>query len=377
MILFSFADAASPTPPSGGSAGTGSPGSPGAPAGSAALQARREQGAQRPPGDPVSGQPLPEEEEKDDADVGKEVRAVLMNILPWGISFLLHVGLFILAIFIVWSTIKNLEAEQPIIPSVRLSENPGAQLTQTQQKIQQQSSAKRSLTKTQEQSTITNQKVKLDSRLIGVAGGSAGAKANPFGGNVGDAGPFGASFYGAGGNARHIAFLIDASGSLIDTLPFVIGELKRTVNDLTDAQTFTVIFFQAGKPIEVPRPGLKKADAKTKEFVLNWIDTKAGNVVPQGRTSPIEAIKLALRYKPQLLYILSDNVTGRAQYELSQAEVVAEVKKANAGGTKINTIQFLYKDPLESYGMQPTLELISKESGGVYKFVSADELGIQ
>ncbi len=336
--------------------------------------------ADAPSSQPAQPQPPVEEqllEEEEKEDVGKEISAVLSTMLPWGISVLLHVGILILAIFIVWTTVKQVQEEAPIVPSVRLSERPGAQLSQSQQKVQQQSAAKRSLTKSTENSQVTNQKVKLDSRLIGVAGGSAGAKANPFGGNVGADGPFAVGFIGGGGNARKIAFIIDASGSLIDTLPFVIQELKKTINDLSDQQSFAVIFAVDGHVVEMPPSGLTPATPEMKEKAMAWMDPRAGNVVPRGLTDPVPAVIQALRYRPDLLYILSDNITGRGHYERDQKELLAEIERANSAGTKINTLQFLYKDPLEAYGFQPTLKVISDKSGGVYKLVDAGELGLR
>ena len=90
----------------------------------------------------------------------------------------------------------------------------------------------------------------LETRVLGAVGGASG-KSSPFGtGVVGSGGPFQSSLYGNGGNAKRIAYLIDASGSLIDTLPFVIMELKRSISGLSDKQSFCVIFFQGEDAIE-------------------------------------------------------------------------------------------------------------------------------
>jgi len=146
---------------------------------------------------------------------------------------------------------------------------------------------------------------------------------------------------------------------------------------LNEAQAFTVIFFQGDKAIEAPPRGLKKATPQTKQRVMEWIDPISGNIIPAGGdTDPVPALKQALRYKPQLLFMLSDNITGRGKYELIQKSFIAEVNKANVAATKINTIQFLYPDPLTRYGFKGTLELVAGESGGIYKFVDGRELGI-
>lgn len=128
------------------------------------------------------GEPIEEEttvEEKE--TVGDEVNAVLLSLMPWGISVLFHVGLVLLAIFVVWSTIDPLKQEEEvIIPIARLSVTPGAPLTMktTKKKIK---SKQRVMTKSVRQ-TPTNLSNKVDAKipLIGARGGSPG-KASPFG----------------------------------------------------------------------------------------------------------------------------------------------------------------------------------------------------
>lgn len=321
---------------------------------------------------PASGEPIDEfDEEEEDS----EVAAVMGDIAPWAVSIVLHAALVLIAIMVVWITIDEVEEEEPIIPIARLSEKPGAPLKmKTTKTPTKTSSSKRTVTKSKKVTNKITSKVKADMSLIGVAGASE-SKASPFGTSVGAGGPFKAGFFGQGGNAKRIAYVVDASGSLLDTLPFVILELKSSISKLSDAQSFTIVFFTQDKPLEAFRPGLKPATSDNKANVLKWLEE--GHVVPQGQASPLEAVKRALGYKPDLIFLLSDNITGGGRFELAQSQLLAEVKKSNKNKTKINTIQFLYPDPLGKIkGMRPTLEMISLESGGLYKFVSGRELGI-
>jgi len=335
------------------------------------------------PTDPAVQDPALEEEE--DPSVGEEAGAVVMALLPWGVSLLLHAALVLLAIFIIWAVISVEEEEELIIPDVRMSKNPGAPLTMKQMEQVKPSSARRSVTRTTTptQTSSVTTKVNLKTPLIGVAG-SAGGKSSPFGTTVGEGSGFNANFFGSGGNAKSIVFVVDASGSLLDTFPFVILELKKTINSLSEKQSFTIIFFQGDKAVEVtaPRAGMKPATAETKQRVIEWIEPASNNIQPMGGTNPLPGIQKALSYRPQLMYLLSDNVTGGGTgatiYEIEQQKLLNEVKRANAGGTKINTIQFLYPDPLEGVaGKHGTLQQIADASGGIYKFVSADELNIR
>jgi hypothetical protein len=323
---------------------------------------------------PVDPNAVAEEEEEDHEP--SEVAAVLSDLAPWAISILVHGALVILAIFIVWITIPKVTDEEPIIPMARLSKNPGAPLSmKTTQKLSKASSSRRTVTKSQEKVTNLTSKVKLNTQLIGVRGGTSG-KASPFGTAVGTGGPFSAGFFGSGGNARKIAYIVDASGSLIDTFPFVIIELQRSIGELSEEQAFTIIFYQGNKVIEFPPPNqLKKADTQNKQRVLQWLSEHP--VTPVGQANPVPALKQALRAKPQLVFLLSDNITGEGQYEVMQKSLLDEIRKANVAGTKINTIQFLYPDPLTKFGMKGTLDLIAAESGGIFKFVDARELGIE
>ncbi len=341
----------------------------------AEIKARRKHSSDDAKGSSPTDSELTLDEEKE--ELGDEINAVLLSLLPWGISILFHVGLVLLAIFVVWSTIEPLnQDEEVIIPIARLSVTPGAPLTMktTKKKIK---SKQRVMTKSIRQ-TPTKLSSQVDAKipLIGASGGAPG-KASPFGTTVRTDSGARATLYGSGGNAKRLAYIIDASGSLLDSMPFVINEIKRSISQLSDKQTFTVIFFQGEEAIEIPPPGLKKATSENKQLVINWIDMDSGNVVPKGRSNPVKAVAAALRYKPQLVFLLSDNITGQGQYEMNQKRLLAEIKKANTANTKINTIQFLYPDPLVKVGLKPTMELISESTGGIYKFVDGRELGIQ
>jgi len=350
------------------------PGAPGAPGSSGPAK------DPKAPKDPNA--PKDELLEEEEEETGGEVASVMGDLAPWAMSILIHAALVLIAILWVWATLKQeTEEEEPIIPIARLSDKPGAPLTmKTTTQPQKTSASKRSVTKSEKVTEKVQSKVKADSSLIGVAGG-ADSKASPFGNAaVGVGGPFKAGFFGSGGNAKRISYIIDASGSLMDTLPFVMSELKRSINGLSEQQSFTVVFFgDGGKVTEIPPPGLKPITSDTRTNAFKWMDIEEGNVVPGGQAGhgPLDALKKVLSYKPDLIFMLSDNITGQGRYEITQATLRGEIKTANKNKTKINTIQFLYPDPLVKIpGMRPTLEVISQDSGGLHKFVSGKELGL-
>lgn len=328
---------------------------------------------------PQAPQGQPPEEEFDESSVKDEVNDVVTNIMPWLISLLLHVAVIIVALVVVWGLEVQLSEEKVIVPDIRLGDNPGAPIAVSQQQEQQTSSSRRtnSRTKVQTRSTVTTTE-KADMSEIGVAG-AVQASANPFGigPNVGDG--FNVGLFGNGGNARSVSFVIDSSGSLLDTMPFVINELKDALGKLHPKQTFTIVFFQDGKVVEcnAPRAGLKPATKENISKALEWLDGNA--VSPAGRTDPTEAVKRALRYEPEMLILLSDNIVSNRQFGLNPPDLITLFTdpQINKRPTVINTIQFLYPDQAEEYGERPTMEIISDKTGGKYKFVSAKDLGIQ
>ena len=54
-----------------------------------------------------------------------------------------------------------------------------------------------------------------------------------------------------------------------------------------------------------------------------------------------------MRYRPELVFLLSDNITGRGKYEVDRADLLSMIDGANKDRkTKINCIQFIHPDSL-------------------------------
>ncbi len=304
--------------------------------------------------------------------------ATVTRLMPWGFSLLLHTGLVLLALFVVWSTVILTSDEQIIIPTARLSATPGAplQLKQTE-RLKTDPLARRTVSPIRKQAPIQMQTNPIsDASLVGVLGASG--EANPFEAALAGGGELRAQFLGSGGNARRIAFVIDASGSIVGEFPFVIRELQRSVNQLSSRQYFTVIFYQGNDVKEVPPMGIdaKRATITMKEAVNRWLSPDQNNIELGGSSNPVRALRRAFSYEPQLIFLLSDAITGQGQYEIDQRKLLDEIDRINRAGTKINTLQFLQEDPLVKAGLKSTMEQIATRSGGVYTFVSEKDLNI-
>lgn len=180
-----------------------------------------------------------------------------------------------------------------------------------------------------------------------------------------------------GGGAKEIVFVVDASGSMIGAFPVVLAELTRSLTNLSPAQSYSIIFFQKEDALVAPPLGtLAPATNEQVRKTLSWVRE---NVVPSGRSNPMRALERALALQPQVIFLLSSNITGSGQYEVDLEELLGNLDQLNPidtrtarRRTRINCIQFLDPDPLDA------LREISQRHGGAkgYRFLGRSELGL-
>jgi len=222
-----------------------------------------------------------------------------------------------------------------------------------------------------------------DLGVIATAGSRLSASDFAPRGNAGGGGGGGTSggvqFIGlrAGSNARDIIYVIDASGSMIPTFQFIVDELARSLDQLTEDQRFAVVFFQRNEALWAPPANtLTAATTAEKRRVIAWIREK---VIPAGRSNPLGALESALAVRPQAIFLLSSNITGSGEFEIDQADLLAMLDRLNpanaesgARPVQINCLQFIETDPLG------TLQKIAEAHGGPtgYRSVSRADLGL-
>lgn len=187
----------------------------------------------------------------------------------------------------------------------------------------------------------------------------------------------GASFLGVRTtNAERIAYVIDASGTMIAYIQLIVRELARSLDALSPEQSFGIVFFQRSEALAVPPRRLVPATETHKRRALSWIED---NIIPAGISDPVAAFEAAFAMQPEVIFVLSANITGAGIYEIDQADLLARLDELNpeAPGigrrpTQINCIQFLDPDPID------TLRVIADRHGGEngYRFLSRQELGI-
>lgn len=331
--------------------------------------------------------------------LGAETRTMrrVKRVVPWVISIGVHVALLVVGIFIPWSVKMLLEEEETPAVIIADFEN----LTPLEMAVETSTDVIETQTQFEDRSETVLEHLEVEDTPQPIEPLTDAAPAPAFDPDTALA-PFtpraedlAVSFGGLhGSNARHIVYVVDASGSMLTYLPVLVDELSRSIDRLQAVQSFRVILFQANEAIVVPGPDdpedanrrrgggleLLSATERNKLFVLDWMDLDSGNIRARGKSNPLAAIRLALdgvTPKPDVVFMLSTDITGVGEYEIDQQELlqmIARLNRDRRGNPKslIKTIQFIYEDPLE------TLRLIAEAHGGPdgYRFLSREQLGL-
>lgn len=282
-------------------------------------------------------------------------------LLVWLISITLHgVGLLIMFLVVFPYTSKGdddvpvsrvdmigpLDAKNVVTP-------PAPELTDTSRKADPLARLKPKPSEDLSELAVAK---KPELSIIGIGSGGADFSKHGLTAGAGE----GPSFFGLGGSergVREVVYVVDRSGSMMYTFPYVKEELTRSINRLRRSQKFHVVFFNAGPPLENPPRKLVSAIRAQKEAFFRFLRT----LNAEGSTHPERAMRLALGLKPDLIYMLTDG-------EFDE-RLIERLNRWNEDRkVKIYTIAFL-----DSSGAE-LLRQIAYEHGGEFRFVSEHDL---
>ncbi|MCH2161886.1 MAG: hypothetical protein MK085_08445 [Phycisphaerales bacterium] len=176
--------------------------------------------------------------------------------------------------------------------------------------------------------------------------------------------------------ARRVVFVVDASGSMIGAFSSVLSQLEDTLLALDPRQAYGILLFQRSDWIETPPPGrLQPAEHRAVGTSIAWIRS---NVIPEGRSNPTAALRRAFALDPDVIFLVSTDITGSGEFEINTTELLAELDALNPRDRHghrpvgIRCIQLLDPDPLE------TLKTIAGEHGGPegYAFIDRSRIGL-
>jgi len=299
---------------------------------------------------------------------------------PWVVSAVLHIGLIALGLIITWTVILAQEADPPrkiIADFNAVTYEPIVEFQETE-------------LETSLETAVPAPAVPRPPAIEAAPLGSTTELTSPAGIES-----FDELFASADGtmpviefagsrasNANRIVYVIDASGSLTSYLQIVLEEMFRSLRQLDERQQFAIIFFQQERALPVPPRGrLQKATDGAVGRAIDWINAGT-NVVPGYGSNPLAALELAFDLHPEVIFLLSDSITGSGAYEVDRAELLDALEELNPvvdapsgrRAVQVNCIQFLAEDEDRLGTMRSIAELHGGEGG--YKVFDREAMGL-
>ncbi|MBT3198531.1 MAG: VWA domain-containing protein [Phycisphaerales bacterium] len=311
------------------------------------------------------------EELEDEQEEGDMVMTIMANSMPWIISIFFHVGLAMLFFMVIMIAAVPDTIDPVTIPSATFSEKPGSTVShgrtsKVNKATQRHRKVKAAGESTRELEVPNEGKTGEATTLIGASAGAGGGELAAFGMTDGGGGPR-LGMYGTGGNAHHVVYLIDRSGSMFDTFDAVKKEIGNSVGQLNPVQDFHVIMFADGDPLE-KQPRALTPPSDTYKFALaEFLDT----VIAESTTNPVKAINRAFdvlakanKNPGKIIYMLTDGAFP------DNTEVLTTIRARNGRrDVLINTFLYGNQQPVA----EKVLTTIAEENGGKYRYVSPDE----
>jgi Mg-chelatase subunit ChlD len=168
---------------------------------------------------------------------------------------------------------------------------------------------------------------------------------------------------------RSIVFVIDRSGSMVDSFDYLKNAIVDAVSGLRPSQNFHIIMFGGDTPIEMRGKKLVPATAGNMRVAGELLeDTNA-----QGETDPKPAIKRAFEVLAgpdakgdKLIVFLTDGDFGG-----DNEKVLTMIKELNPD-REVMISPYLYSEHETKAGKE-LLEKIAQDNGGKYKFFCTNE----
>ena len=189
-------------------------------------------------------------------------------------------------------------------------------------------------------------------------GGGGGAEGGSGGGSGGGIGP-GTEFFGAREHAGSFAYVIDCSGSMAtrNALDVAKRELLASLDQLPPDAQFAVVFYNLRATVFADDLGHHSLMAATEAHKAR-VRAQLAEVVPDGGTDHMLALRAALKMQPEVIFFLTDA-------DLMTNGDVTEIL-AERGSTRIQAVEFGRGADLGTTG---PLRRLATSTGGAYRYL--------
>jgi hypothetical protein len=186
-----------------------------------------------------------------------------------------------------------------------------------------------------------------------------------------DSGAATTTVFGVSGSGSRFVYVFDRSDSMNGfggrPLRAAKSELLRSLQSLTDRQRFQIVFYN-DKPTPFRIEGMPAQLIAGEDSYLARAEQYVNSVAAFGGTEHNDAIKLALRMSPDVIFFLTDARIPR----LSSAQLQVIQDRADRSGTTIHAIEFGAEPvaPADSF-----LRDLAAMNNGQYQYVDVRQLG--
>lgn len=174
------------------------------------------------------------------------------------------------------------------------------------------------------------------------------------------------TFEGMEIDASEILFLIDKSGSMLETMDALRAKLLSAIDNLPEDRRFQVFFFSTGAPKELPPGKLLEPTDENKKKMKEFLKT----IECTGSTDPLPALTRALTVlsagaqgKTKAIVLLTD---GR----FPNNEKIEQLLRSRNPGKLIKVYTVLWGE--KEKDAAAFLEKLAKEFGGKFKIVAEE-----
>jgi hypothetical protein len=177
-------------------------------------------------------------------------------------------------------------------------------------------------------------------------------------------------FFGAAAvEGSRFVFVIDRSSSMETNraLELAKTELVRCLDTLPRTTQFQIVFYNTeAKLLNLGGTQLRPAS----EYYVRKAREQITQIAAQGGTNHVSALALALKLRPDVLFLLTDA-------ERFDEKPIHELTRTKVGGrhmlrTAIHIIQFTHGSP---HAPEPSIERLATANGGLYRLIDTTAIG--
>ena len=295
--------------------------------------------------------------------------------LAWSLSIVAHLGILVFAFMITWSVVRT-PADRPIVVVAA----PGARPEYRPVKMTQQSRMSAPIPDSMQRRSEVEPASSDDIRSLLAGDLEVPEDARPAADL--DSMPLPSISFGGvkGPMAERIALVVDASGSMIGAFPAVVDEIERTLRAMDSRQTYEVLVFLGGGVAGEPGVdrGMKAATIRSIDRTMDWLD----DLTPEGRSDPSVALRRAFKSDPEIVYLISTDLTGQGIHEVDRKSLfrlLESLNPADARGRRRSTIrcvQLLDEERVDTLREIARRHRASEDSEPGFAFISRKALGL-